>query len=44
MYYQKELDEDNEVLLHLPQEDENNNKDQDDHAKLYITDTGGNES
>ena len=44
MYYQKELDEDNENLLPFPQEYENNNNEQDDDAKLDMTDNYGNES
>ena len=44
MYYQKELDEDNEDLLPFPQEYDSNNDGQDDDAKVDITDTDGNES
>ena len=44
IYYHKELDEDNEDLLHLPQKDNSNNEEQDDHAKVYIIDTDGNAS
>ena len=44
IYYHKELDEDNEDLLPLPQKDNSNNEEQDDHAKVYIIDTDGNES
>ena len=44
MYYQKELDKDNEDLFPLPQEDYNNNDEKDYDAKVYITDTYGYES
>ena len=43
MYYKKELDEDNEYLLPLPQEDDSNKDYQDDDSKLDITYNDGNE-
>ena len=42
MYYQKEFDEDNKGLLHLPQEEDINNEDQENCAKIDTTDTDGN--
>ena len=42
MYDQKKLDEDNEYLLTLPQEDDNNNYEKYDDAKVDITYTDGN--
>ena len=44
MYYQKEFDEYNKGLLHLPQEEDINNEDQDNCAKIDTTDTDGNKS
>ena len=44
MYYKNELYEDNEDLLPCAQEYNNDNEEQDDDYKVYITDTDGIES